>query len=152
AKAKAEPKAEGVKTEGAAVAAASGEAGAGNKTVKTLTNQFAMNRLLLMLMDVKPEALSAETIDDVKKESYLLLGINAEYAFLNWLANSTSGAKTEVPKAEPKAESAKTEGAAAPAPVAAASGEGGAGKTMTNQSVMNRMLLMLMDVKPETLS
>ena len=77
---KAEAKTEGVKTEGASAPAAGGGGGASKKTVKTLKNHFAMNRLLLMLMDVKPEALTAETIDDLKKVYALLVSIHAQYA------------------------------------------------------------------------
>lgn len=58
---------------------ASAGGGATNKAVKTKKNQFAMNRLLLMLMDVKPEALCAETINDLKKVYALLVNIHRNY-------------------------------------------------------------------------
>ena len=52
------------------------------KSVKTHKNQFAMNRLLLMLMDVKPESLCQDTIDDLKKMYSLLVNIHNQYIIM----------------------------------------------------------------------
>ena len=50
------------------------------KRVRLARNQFTLNRLLLMLMDVRPDSLSAETIKDLKMVYALLIKVYAEQA------------------------------------------------------------------------
>ena len=52
------------------------------KNVKAKKNQFAINRLLLMFMDVKPDELTADTVEDLKKIYALLVHIHSIYMTL----------------------------------------------------------------------
>ena len=44
-----------------------------------MKNQFAMNRLVLMLMDVRGDKLTPETIKDLKRIYALLVNIHSAY-------------------------------------------------------------------------
>ena len=49
------------------------------KMVKSMKNQFAINRLLLMFLDIQPEELTAETVENLKIVYALLIHIHSVY-------------------------------------------------------------------------
>ena len=49
------------------------------KMVKTMKNQFAINRLVMMFMDVKPDDIDPDSVEDLKKVYALLVHIHSHY-------------------------------------------------------------------------